>query len=105
MTLLDDVKTMLDINPNSTSEDNKLNIIIANGKQHLTSFNPLLTAADFEAPTRARTLLFAYCRYAYSNATEAFDTDWQDEILALRQEYEVTEYKRRTIYNENQDTD
>lgn len=105
MTLLDDVKTMLDINPNSTGEDNKLNIIIANGKQHLASFNPLLTAADFEAITRARTLLYAYCRYAYSNATEAFDTDWKAELLALRQEYEVKDYQRRLFYGENQDTD
>lgn len=101
MELLDNIKTMLDINPNSTTEDDKINIIIANGKQHLISFNPLLTSADFEAATRARTLLFAYCRYAYSNATESFDIDWQSELLNLRQEYEVGEYRRRSLQYES----
>lgn len=96
--LLDNIKTMLDISLDCTTEDNKLTLIIEDGKQHLRSTNPNLTDEDFEQPTRARMLLFNYCRYAYCNATEAFDNNYKTELLALRHEYEVSEY-------ENQNTD
>lgn len=94
MPLLDDVKTMLDINLDDMSYDLKLNIIIADGKQHLRSFNPLLSDASFETPTRARYLLTSYCRYAFSNSTELFDANYKDEIITLRQEYEVAAYEK-----------
>lgn len=98
MYLLDDIKLILDITADITSEDEKLKIIIEDGKQHLKSFNPLLTDSDFESATRARYLLFNFCRYAYSNAAEMFDINYKSELLTLRQEYEVAEY-------ENQNTD
>lgn len=101
MSLLDDVKNILDIT--STENDvttlNKLNLIIANGKQHLRSFYPTLTDNDFsEDKKSAKFLLLNFCRYAYSNATEMFDVNFRKELLAFRQEYEVSEY-------ENQNTD
>lgn len=96
--LLDNIKTMLDISLECTTEDNKLKLIIEDGKQHLRSVKPNITDDDFEQPTRARMLLFNYCRYAYSNATEMFDTNYRPELLALRHEYEVSVY-------ENQNTD
>ena len=90
MPVLDDIKTMLDINLEDDSYDLKLNIIIEDGKQCLRKFNPLLTDEDFENPTDARYLLHSYCRYARSNATEMFKTNYKDDLLTLRQEYEVT---------------
>lgn len=98
MKVFDDVKLMLDIDEYDNSNDKKLNIIIEDGKQHLRSFNPFLTDEDFEKATRARFLLKAYCRYDFSNATEEFDNNYREEILALRQDYEVSAY-------ENQDAD
>ncbi len=95
MPVFEDIKTMLDINIEDTSNDKKINIIIEDGKQHLRSFNPLLSDDDFEKPTRARYLLSSYCRYAYSNASEMFDINYKAEILALRQEYEVQEYENK----------
>lgn len=96
--LLDNVKMTLDINLDCTSEDNKIILIIENGKQRLRSIHPRLTDEDFECPTRARRLLFNFCRYAYSNADEMFDINYKSDLLELRQEYEVSEYK-------NQNTD
>lgn len=96
--LIDNVKIMLDITAGNMSEDEKINLIIEDGKQHLRSFYPTLTDDDFEKPSRARYLLFNYCRYAYSNAAEMFDANYAAEIIALRQEYEVSAY-------ENQNTD
>lgn len=96
MGIVNDVVNMLDFDREhiETDESTKLKIelIIANGKQHLRDYNPLLTDEDFERPTRARSLLFDYCRYAYSNAVEMFDHNFESEILKLRQEYEVKSY-------------
>lgn len=95
MTILDDIKTMLDINLENISYDVKLNIIIEDGKQHLRNFNPLLTDDDFKNSTRARYLLTSYCRYAFSNAAEMFNTNYKSDLLALRQEYEVAVYENQ----------
>lgn len=99
MTLLEIVKNNLDITADNTSEDKKLNSIIANAKQHLRSYAPNLTDSDFEDETKsAHFLLIHFCRYAYSNAAEMFDVNFKNDILAFRQEYEVSFYK-------NQNTD
>lgn len=96
--LIDNIKTMLDISLESATEDNKLKLIIEDGEQYLRSFKPNLTDEDFEQPTRARKLLFNYCRYAYCNASEMFEINYKSDLLQLRQEYEVSEF-------ENQNTD
>lgn len=105
MGIMNDVVNMLDFDREHIEIDestkSKIKLIIANGKQHLRDYNPLLTEDDFEQSTRARSLLFDYCRYAYSNATEMFDYNFESEILKLRQEYEVKEYQRRLFYDEN----
>ena len=66
--LIDDVINMLDFDSEHIKTDDstksKINIIIENGKQHLRSFHPALTDEDFIRSTRARSLLFDYCRYA-----------------------------------------
>nr|WP_294039051.1 hypothetical protein [uncultured Ruminococcus sp.] len=96
MGIMNDIVNMLDSNREQIETDeskkSKIEIIIANGKQHLRDYNPLLTEEDFEKPTRARSLLFDYCRYDYSNAVEMFDHNFENEILKLRQEYEVRMY-------------
>lgn len=89
MSILDDIKTMLDINLEDDSYNLKLNIIIEDGKQYLRRYNPLLSDEDFITPTNARRLLSSYCRYAFSNATEMFKNNYKDDLLSLRQEYEV----------------
>lgn len=96
MGIMNDIVNMLDFDREHIETDestkSKIEIIIANGKQHLRDYDPLLTEEDFEKPTRARSLLFDYCRYAYSNAVEMFDHNFENEILKLRQEYEVKSY-------------
>ena len=95
MGIMNDIVNMLDFDREHIETDestkSKIELIIANGKQHLRDYNPLLTD-EFERPTRARSLLFDYCRYAYSNAVEMFDHNFENEILKLRQEYKVRMY-------------
>ncbi len=89
MPILDDIKQMLDINLDDESYDVKLNIIIEDGKQYLRRYNPLLSDEDFNKPSTARYLLHSFCRYAFSNAAEMFRANYKDDLLSLRQEYEV----------------
>lgn len=101
--LLSNVGTMLNYTADEISEDktlrDRLKLIIKNGVEHLRSFAPDLSDNDFNKEGKPQELLFAYCRYAHSNADEMFDINYHAAILALRFEYEVR------AENENQDTD
>ena len=91
--LLSDVGTMLNYTADEISEDktlrDRLKLIIKNGIERLRSRAPDLTATDFTKEGKPQELLFAYCRYAHSNAEEMFNTNYSDELLALRFQYEV----------------
>lgn len=84
---------MLNYTADEISEDktlrDRLKLIIKNGVEHLRSFAPDLTDNDFNQEGKPQELLFAYCRYANSNADEMFDTNYHALLLALRFEYEV----------------
>ena len=94
--LLRDVINMLDFDKDyilaNESAKRKVEIIIENGKQYLRKICPSISDEDFQSATSARSLLFDYCRYAYSNATEMFGKNYLEDLLMLRQEYEVNTY-------------
>lgn len=91
--LLLDVGIMLNYTADEMSEDKNLSdritLIIEDGREHLRSWAPDLTDNDFTKAGRARKLLFDYCRYAHSDATEMFNNNYRDELMALRFAYEV----------------
>lgn len=95
MSLLEDIKMTLDVTEDTETEDKIIKNIIEDGKQYLRSISPNLTDEDFEKPTRARKLLFNYCRYDYCKVIEAFEGNFISDILLLRQEYEVSEYAKQ----------
>lgn len=100
--LLDDVAIMLNYTAAERAEDitidRRIRIMIENGIARLRKSAPDLTVKDFEGEGNARALLFDYCRYADSNATEMFGVNYASEILDLRLDYEV-----RSSKNENQE--
>lgn len=96
--MLQMIREYLDITADDTSEDLKLKGIIDDGIIYLRSLHPNLTDEEFKKPSRARTLLKNYCRYARSNAVEAFKENFKSDLLDLRMEYEVSAC-------ENQNTD
>lgn len=63
-------------------EDGTLQGIIDRGKANLDD----LTGAelDYSAEGQTRALLLDYCRYAYNNASEYFEENYQKEILRLQ---------------------
>lgn len=64
------------------SEDNYLQGIINRGKSNLEELTG--TTLDFEVEGQSKSLLLDYCRYAYNNALEYYEENFQKEILRLQ---------------------
>ena len=63
-------------------DDGTIAGLIARGEAKL---NELAGAdLDFDTEGLARSLLFDYCRYAYNNASEYWEENFQREILRLQ---------------------
>lgn len=98
MPLFNDVLSTLDKTSSEVDQTTleKINLIIAKGKQHLREFFPTLTDEDFEDNNNsAKFLLLNFCRYDFSNASEMFDVNYKQELINLRQKYEVSEYENK----------
>lgn len=70
-------------------EDPTLNGFIDRGKSKLNDLTGV--ALDFEANGQAKSLLLDYCRYAYNNASEYFEENFQREILRLQLKVGISE--------------
>lgn len=80
MPLLKDVKNYLKITWDD--EDSNLQGIIQRGQANLQELTG--TTMDFELEGQPKSLLLDYCRYAYNNALEYYETNFQKEILRLQ---------------------
>lgn len=63
-------------------EDVAVTDLIARGEKKLQEL--VGAELDFETEGQARSLLFDYVRYAYNNASEYFEENFQQEILRLQ---------------------
>lgn len=63
-------------------EDADLEKIIDRGKARIKDLIGI--EPDFDATGLAQELLLDYCRYAYNNASEYFEENFQKEILRLQ---------------------
>ena len=63
-------------------EDTAITDLITRGKKKLEELAG--AELDFDTEGLARALLFDYCRYAYNNASEYFEENFQKEILRLQ---------------------
>lgn len=63
-------------------EDAAITALIDRGKAKLQEL--VGAELDFETEGQARSLLFDYVRYAYNNASEYFEENFQQEILRLQ---------------------
>ena len=78
--MLQKVKDYLKITWND--EDTAITDLITRGKKQLEGLAG--AEPDFDTEGLARSLLFDYCRYAYNNASEYFEENFQKEILRLQ---------------------
>ena len=80
--LLEAAKNYLDITWDDDAGDDKLSGILARG---MTTIDDIAGAPqDYSAETRAKALLFDYCRYAMANALQDFQGDFSGELMAIR---------------------
>ncbi len=63
-------------------EDTAITDLITRGKKKLEGLAG--AELDFDTEGLARALLFDYCRYAYNNASDYFEENFQREILRLQ---------------------
>ena len=81
-------------------EDGTIQDIIEDGKYNLNDLTGV--ELDFEQNNLARSLLFEYCRYAYNNAADLFEENFQKEIMRLQLNCGVEQMKED---EEEDDTD
>lgn len=75
------------------NEDKELESIIARGKSRLQGLTG--TTLNFE-DGEIQDLLINYCRYAYNNALEYFEENFQREILRLQLKEAINDYANQT---------
>lgn len=78
--MLDDIKDYLKITWDD--EDAAIQNIIDQSKAYLSEL--VGAELDFDSEGLARALLFDRCRYAYNNASEYWEENYQHEILRLQ---------------------
>jgi len=78
--MLEDLKDCLRIT--WPDEDEKLTRMIERGKNFLN--NIVGIEMEYLNASEEKTLLLDYCRYAYNNATEYFETNYKPHILRLQ---------------------
>lgn len=87
MKLLEQLKRYLNISYEDQDTDEMLKDILENGKAIINDYAG--TELDYEQPGQARQLLFDYCRYARSHATEMFEVNFRRDLMGLREMTEV----------------
>ena len=92
--LLESVKNYLDITWVDLAGDEKLSGIITRGMKYIDSLAG--TEMDYSIESKARELLFDYCRYVRSNALDEYQTNYLAELLSLQISQEVKAYKALT---------
>ena len=101
--ILKELKSRLDITWEDNITNNKLSNIIKNS---IPKLNRLIGVETINYTNKGfeeeLDLLLNYCMYAWENKSELFKTNYIDDILSLRQKYEVEDYRQS---EENNDED
>ena len=85
--LLAQIETALDITWSDAGTDAKIMSLAEDGITYLN--NKAGSAQNYLEPGIARTLLFAWVRYARDNATDVFENNYLSLIIAMQSEAEL----------------
>ena len=89
--LLQDLKDKFNITWDEEDTERKLNMIIEDAK--LTLNYKLGYSIDYSKEGIEHSLFLNYCMYAYNNCINEFDDNYFNEIMQIRQMYEVINYE------------
>ena len=81
--LLQGIKDYLNISFDDGMTDRQLTDAAGSGMSVINSYAG--AEMDYSRPGAARQLLFDYCRYVRSQATEMFETNYLHDLIALRE--------------------
>ena len=87
------VRLNLDLTADQSYNDDKIRGYIADGFAELKRHYPTLTEEQAENDGFIAFLLKKYVFYAYNNAVSDFKANYADDLLNLRQMYEVSAYE------------
>lgn len=90
--LMQELKDILNITWDEEETDRKLERIINDAKNILDW--KLGSKIDYSTPGLEHNLFLNYCMYAYNNCTNEFDDNYFNEIMQIRQKYEVLAYEQ-----------
>lgn len=97
--LFDQVKRKLNITWSDDDTDARINDIITSAEYAMR--HKLGTPEDFDfAEVGQENMLFlSYCLYEWNHAANEFDGNYLNDILQIRQKYEVAAYEAENEYN------
>lgn len=90
MDLLQDLKDKLNITWIEEETERRLERILKDAE---ITLNFKLGATIDYSSGMERNIFLNYCMYAYNNCTNEFDENYFNEIMQLRQKYEVLSYE------------
>lgn len=90
--LLQELKDNLNITWDEEETNRKLERIIKDAKAILNF--KLGATIDYSTEGQEHNLFLNYCMYAYNNCTNEFDVNYFNEIMQIRQKYEVLSYEQ-----------
>lgn len=91
-TLLEAVRSKLNITWSDTDTEKRINEILENGKVTLRHKCGIPDTYDFEEPGQERNTLLSWCLYEWNHASNEFDQNYSNDVLQLRQKWEVKGY-------------
>lgn len=89
--LLQELKDSLNITWDEEETNRKLKKIM-NDAESILNWK-LGAKIDYSTPGQEHNLFLNYCMYAYNNCTNEFDDNYFNEIMQIRQKYEVLAYE------------
>lgn len=91
--MLDELRNKLNITWSDEETETRLRSILKSAQ--ITINFKLGANVDYNNELMERNLLLNYCMYAYHNCENEFDNAYFNEIMQLRQKYEVLNYEEQ----------
>ena len=93
-TLFDLVKGKLNITWSDEDTDSEINRIIEDGQIEMRHKLGAPVSYDFTTEGQERKLFLSWCLYEWNHASNEFDSNYLNDIMQIRQKYEVMDYAK-----------